>query len=228
VSPHDPPTDSPAGALALTRLADAEIHGHLGEGGRSTVYRAVWRGRDVALKVYKAEAVARHARKHGQNLAAYEYERNVLFWRAPGLARYVAEPHGYVAEGGVSALVQERLGGELYYFYFRRRDGKVPPELFEHVRRIVELHHAADLYDIDLHAMNVMVVEEPSGEPVPRLFDFNLVPFHARPRNPIVALALRTGLMSKRARDLRKLRDFHDFRRIEARLVGFYTARPRG
>ncbi len=215
-------TDSPSGELPLTRLGEAEILGRLGEGGRSTVYRAAWRGREVALKVYKASAITRHARKHGQNLAAYEYERNLAFWRAPGLARYVAEPLGFLATSGVSAFVQELLDGELYYFYYTRRGGRVEPRLFEHVERMVQLHHAADLYDVDLHAMNVMVVEEPTGEPVPRLFDFNLVPFHIRPRNPFVALLLRTGLMSKRARDLRKLREFHDFRRIQARLVGYY------
>lgn len=199
-----------------------EIVESLGEGGKSTVYRARWRGREVALKVYKAQAVAHHARKHGQNLAEYEFERNRSFHAAPGLARYVAEPLEFLATPEVSAFVQELLLGELYYFYFTRRNGQVAPDLFAHVRRMVELYHAADLYDVDLHAMNVMVVEEPTGEPVPKLFDFNLVPFHVRPRNPVVAALLATGVLSKRARDLRKLKRFHDFRRIEAKLVRFY------
>ena len=217
-----PRTELAPAELALTRLADVEIAEPLGEGGKSTVYRASWHGRDVALKVYKAQAVLHHARKHGQNLAAYEHERNRAFFLAPGLGRYVAEPLGYLATAGVSAFVQELLRGELYYFFYTRRNGRVAPELFAHVRRMVELYHAAGLYDVDLHAMNVMVVEEPSGEPVPKLFDFNLVPFHVRPRNPIVALLLASGLMSERARDLRKLRRFHDFRRIESKLVRFY------
>lgn len=222
MSRSEPPTDASRVELALERLAEVEVLGPLGEGGKSTVYRAAWRGREVALKVYKARAVAHHARKHGQDIAAYEHERNRAFWSAPGLARYVAEPLGYLAAAEVSAFWQELLRGELYYFYYTRRNGQVPPQLFAHVRRMVELYHAAGLYDVDLHAMNVMVVEEPSGEPVPKLFDFNLVPFHVRPRNPFVALLLRTGLMDTRARDLRKLRRFHDFRRIEAKLVGFY------
>ena len=38
----------------------------------------------------------------------------------------------------------------------------------------------------------------------------------------LVGLLLRTGLMSPRHRDLRKLRRFHDFRRVEAKLLRFY------
>jgi hypothetical protein len=217
-----PEARSERAELALAELGGTALHGPLGEGGKCAVYRAAWQGREVALKVYKPEAVARHARKHGQDLAFYEHERNQAFWSAPGLARYVAEPLGFVAKPEVSAFLQELLDGELYYFYFTRRNGRVDPQLYGHLRRMVELYHAAELYDVDLHAMNVMVVEEPGGRPVPKLFDFNLVPFHVRPRNPFVALLLRAGLVGKRARDLRKLRRFHDFRRIEAKLVRYY------
>ena len=219
MSPPEPPIDRASRALSL--LGGTEILGPLGEGGKCAVYRAAWREREVALKVYKPEAVIRHARKHGENLAAYEHERNRAFWTAPGLARYVAEPLAFVARDEVSAFLQERLDGELYYFYYTRRNGRVDPELFGHLRRMVHLYHAAELYDVDLHAMNVMVVDERGG-PVPKLFDFNLVPFHTRPRNPFVALLLRAGWIGKRARDLRKLRRFHDFRRIEAKLVRYY------
>jgi hypothetical protein len=217
-----PESRSELADLALSHLGGTAIVGPLGEGGKCAVYRATWRGRDVALKVYKPQAVARHARNHGEDLAAYEHGRNLAFWSAPGLARYVAEPLGFVAGPEVSAFLQELLHGELYYFYHTRRNGQVDRDLFDHVRRMVHLYHAADLYDVDLHAMNVMVVEDGSGEPIPKLFDFNLVPFHVRPRNPLVALLLGAGLIGKRARDLRKLRRFHDFRRIEAKLVRYY------
>lgn len=222
MSPKPPQIDRSAGGLAITTLGDVRVLGRLGEGGRSTVHRASWHGRDVALKLYKASAVLRHARKHPQHLAEFEYERNAAFWRAPGLARYVAEPLGFLATSGVAAFVQELLCGELYYFYYRRHGERVRPGLQRHVERMVELYHAAGLYDVDLHSMNVMVVEAPDGEPIPKLFDFNLVPFHLHPPNPLVALLLRLGLLTPRARDLRKLREFHDFRRVEARLLQFY------
>ena len=211
-----------AGGLELSALGDVRVLGRLGEGGRSIVYDAIWQGRPVALKVYKATAVVRHARKHPVPLAEFEHDRNGRFFRAPGLAPYVAEPLAWMSTPGVSATVQERLEGQLYYFRFQARDGRVEEELFGHVARIVELAHAASLYDVDLHAMNVMVVEGPDGQPWPKLFDFNLIPFHVRPPNPVVAFLLKAGLRSVRERDLRKLRRFHDFGRVERKLLHFY------
>lgn len=124
------------------------------------------------------------------------------------MARHVAEPLAYLATPGIGALLQELLEGELYDFYYTKRKGQVSPELYPHIQRMVGLCHAAGLYGADLHAMNVMVVEDERGEPIPKLFDFNLIPFHVRAPNPFVALALRTGLMSPKARDLKRLRRF--------------------
>lgn len=210
------------GGLGLTAVGDVRIVGKLGEGGRSTVYLGEWGGRRVALKVFKASAVERHARKHPLNVAAYEYARNLAFHRAPGLSVYVAEPLGHIATPGVSAVIQERLDGKLYYFYYRARGGRVSPALFGHIERIVERAHAAGLYDIDLHSMNVMVVHDRDGEPIPKLFDFNLIPFCEHPPNPFVGLLLRLGLLDERSRDLRKLRNFHDFRREERKQLDFH------
>lgn len=217
-----PPSDPGEGTLRLDALGEVEIVGRIGEGKRSTVYRARWRGRDAVLKVYKARAVVRHGEKHPQNLAAFEYNRNLAFFRAPGMERYVAEPLGYLATPGVAAFLQEMLDGELYYFYYRKRGGAVSPGLYPCIERLIGLCHAAGLYDADVHAMNVMVVEDEQGEPIPKLFDFNLIPFHVRAPNPFVALALKTGLMSRKARDLKRLRRFHDFRGLEAKLLKFY------
>ena len=214
--------ESCAGGFELTALGCVRIRGKLGEGGRSTVYDAVWREREVALKVYKPKAIERHGRRHYHSLAEFEYRRNLDSYSAPGLATYVAEPLGYLHTSGVSAFVQEKLEGELYYFFYRRREARVPPELFRHVERMVELHHRAGLYDVDLHSMNVMVVQSADGEPIPKLFDFNLMPFYARPHNVLGRLAMRLGLISRRSRDLRKLRHFHDFERVETKLLRFY------
>jgi len=211
-----------AGELTLTALGDVRVLGRLGEGGRSSVHAGEWRGRSVALKVYKHFAVERHARKHPVPLARYEYERNLAFHSVPGLAAFVAEPLGYFDAAGISALVQERLDGRLYYFHFLAHDRRVDERLMGHLARLLELAHAAGLYDVDLHAMNVMVVDGPDGEPWPKLFDFNLIPFHVRPPNPLIALLLATGLWDARARDLRKLRRFHDFSRVERKLLRFY------
>jgi len=207
--------DSNAGGLALTAIGDVRITGKLGEGVTCVVFRGDWNGREVTLKLYKSGAVEGHSRHHEQELAEFEYRRNLAFYEAPGLARYVARPLGYLATGGVSAMVQEKLDGVLYHDYFQARRGDVPAALRDHVRRILELAHAAGLYDVDLHARNVMVVESEDGESIPKLFDFNFIPFYVRPRNPLVAVLLKTGLVGARWRDLRKLRSFDDFRRWE-------------
>lgn len=181
-----------------------------------------WNGRSVAIKLYKPEAVRRHQRRHGLSLSRFEHDRNLAFFQAPGLRPHVAEPLGWIDEAGVVALVQERLTGSLYYFRCKANGDRRDPEVIGQLERIVAAAHAAGLFDVDLHALNVMVEESPDGRPVARLFDFNLVPFHERPRNPLTWLLLRTGVLDPRARDLRKLRRFHDFARIERRLLPFY------
>jgi hypothetical protein len=209
---------SSVGGLELTALGDVRILSKLGEGVSCIVYLAEWRGREVALKLYKAGAIERHHRLVGGELARYEYERNLAFHRAPGLARYVAEPISYLCGPGIAACVQERLIGPLYYQYHRDAGGRSDEALFAHVRQIVALSHAAGLYDVDLHAGNFVVVREQSGELVPKLFDFNFIPFYVHAPNPAVWLGLRLGLIDRRWRDLRKLERFHDFRRLERKI----------
>jgi hypothetical protein len=77
---------SSAGGLELTALGDARIVSKLGEGVSCIAYLAEWHGREVALKLYKAGAIERHHRLVGGELARYEYERNLAFYCAPGLA----------------------------------------------------------------------------------------------------------------------------------------------
>jgi ubiquinone/menaquinone biosynthesis C-methylase UbiE len=223
---HDDPALDPDLAemrLKGTELEGARISGVLGEGRRSTVYRASWRGRDVALKVYKKTAIASHARKNTQPIAEFEYSRNLQFYSVKGLERYVAQPYGFAVTPEVQAIAQESVEGPLYYFYYRQRSGDVPASLADHLGEILRLSHEAELYDVDLHAMNVLVTRDASDELVPKLFDFNLIPFTLRPQNPFVGSLLKMGLLSKESRDLRRLRRFHDFRHIENRLLKFHN-----
>jgi ubiquinone/menaquinone biosynthesis C-methylase UbiE len=205
--------------LKDTQYADMEVIDKLGEGKRSVVYRARWRGRDVGLKVYKPAAIARHARKHKLPLAEFEHRRNRTFFEARGLARYVAEPLGFVVEPGFQMSLQECLDGEVYYFAQRERAAFISPRFMEDLAELVSLSHQASLYDIDLHAMNVMVDRKAGG---PKLFDFNQIPFTERPQNPLVGLALKLGLLGRESRDLRKLARFNNFDRVERKLLKFY------
>jgi hypothetical protein len=209
--------------LAGTSFAGIELGDKIGEGKRSVVYRARWSGRDVSVKVYKPAEILRHARKHPLPLAEFEHRRNQAFYRAAGMSKYVAEPLGYLIAKDFQMTLQEFLDGEIYYFARRDNAGFISPRFKEELAELVRLSHAAQLYDIDLHAMNVMVDRRTGG---PKLFDFNQIPFHERPQNPLVALALRLGLLGRESRDLRKLAQFDDFARIEKKLVKFYE--PQG
>ncbi len=199
--------------------ADLEVKDKLGEGKRSVVYRARWRGRDVGLKVYKPAAIARHARKHKLPLAEFEHRRNRAFFEARGMSKYVAEPIGFVVEPGFQMSLQECLDGEVYYFAQRDHASFISPKFMDDLAELVNLSHAAELYDIDLHAMNVMVDRRAGG---PKLFDFNQIPFTERPQNPFVGLALKLGLLGRESRDLRKLARFNNFDRVERKLLKFY------
>lgn len=212
--------DRGGGRLERTDLE--EVHGleHLSDGLVTTVYRAVLDGSPVAVKIFRPRSVRRHAGRSPLGIAEFEYRRNLAFYEAPGLARYVARPLGYFHTPAVSAMVQELLLGELYYDYRRGRAAEMPAHadgVLAHLQRIVESAHAARLFDLDLHALNVMVVRD-SGEMIPKLFDFNRIPFYDHPRNPLEALLLRVGLLDRGSRDRRKLRQLDDFSRLGERL----------
>ncbi len=224
-APHDEIAFEPRlveEALDGTDLEGVEIIGRLGEGRRSIVYRAGWRGADVALKVFKREAIATHARKTSQNIADFEHQRNTELFTVPGLERYVAEPLAVAVTPVVQAIAQEPIDGELYYFFYQELQGKVPPSFEDHLKQILRLSHGAGFYDIDLHSMNLLVAREADGEFVPKLFDFNLIPYTVRPQNPLIGWLLASGLMSKKSRDQRRLRTLHDFRHVEKRLLKFH------
>lgn len=208
------------GTLEPAELDEVRVLEHLSDGLMTRVYRAELRGSPVALKMFRPRSFRRHAGRSRLGIAEFEYRRNRAFYDAPGLARYVARPLGYFRAPEVSAVAQELLRGELYYDFHRKsgsRDPAHPDGLLAHVRRIVELAHGAGLFDLDLHALNVMVVRE-RGETIPKLFDFNRIPFYERPRNPLEALLLRTGLLDAGSRDRRKLRQFTDFSRLGDRV----------
>ena len=213
-SGHTDP-DGIAIKLKGTQYADLQVTEKLGEGKRSMVYRAKWRG----LKVYKPAAMANHARKHKLPLAEFEYRRNKAFFDARGMSKYVAEPLGFIVEPGFQMSVQECVEGEVYYFAQRDHADFISPRFMEDLADIVSLSHEAQLYDIDLHAMNVMVDRQKG---TPKLFDFNQIPFTERPQNPFVGLALKLGLLGRGSRDLRKLARFQNYERVERKLLKFY------
>ena len=146
-------------------------------------------------------------------------------FEARGLSRYVAEPLGYMVQPGFQMSVQELVDGEVYYFAQREHAAFISQHFMKELAELVKLSHEANLYDIDLHAMNVMV-DRHKG--TPKLFDFNQIPFTERPQNPFIGLALKLGLLGRESRDLRKLARFNNFDRVERKLLKFYKSAPAG
>jgi serine/threonine protein kinase len=202
-------------------IGGVAIHSKLGEGGRSVVYAGLWQTRDVAIKVYKPRGIQRHAKRHPQNIADFEYQRNQALFNVPGLSRYIAEPLKVIIDKNNYALIQERLSGPLYYFYFRDNQGLVSTKFLQHLENILELAHRAEIYDVDIHAFNV-IVDESGDEPIPKLFDFNLIPFHERPGFSLQKLGLKLGFISKAARDIRLLKNLNKVGRQEKKLIRYF------
>lgn len=203
------------------QIGEVSVQVKLGEGGRSVVYGGEWRERQVALKVYKPASIINHAKRHPLNIAEFEFQRNKTIYELPGLSEYIAQPLYYWANPDVCAMVQERLIGPLYYFYSQERKGKVSPDFKQHLQIIINLAHEAGLYDVDMHAFNV-IVDESSGEPIPKLFDFNLIPFHERPGLSMSKLLLKLGLANRATRDKRMLRNFDKVARREKKLAKYF------
>ena len=124
-----------------------------------------------------------------------------------------------MVEPGFQMSLQELVDGEVYYFAQRDHADFISPRFMDDLANLVTLSHEASLYDIDLHAMNVMVDR---SQGTPKLFDFNQIPFTERPQNPFIGLALKLGLLGKESRDLRKLARFSNFSRVERKLLKFY------
>ena len=203
------------------QIGEVRIREKLGEGGRSIVYGGEWRGQQVALKVYKLAGIINHTRRHPLNIAEFEFQRNKDIYELPGLSDYIAKPLYYWANPDVCAMIQERLIGPLYYFYYQDHNEKVSPAFKQHLQTIIDLAHDAGLFDVDMHAFNV-IVDQSSGEPIPKLFDFNLIPFHERPGISMSKLLLKLGLTNKASRDRRMLRNFDKVARREKKLIKYF------
>jgi hypothetical protein len=205
-------------ALPGTRLGQLECGPVIGAGSRCTVYAARLAGRDCALKIYKATAVAKHARHHPQALAEYEFSVNGAYRACPPLTRYVAEPIDFLVTSRLQLFVQERLDGPLYYFWYQRECEAARARMRQHIERMVEEAHRAAIYGINLQALNLIVVRESDGESIPKLFDFNRLPRHVHHSNRLLGLAVRLGLLTPQRLDYMTLAKLHDFRALERKI----------
>ena len=183
----------------------------IGEGRRSVVYRAVYRGETVAAKIYRPEFIEKYRERYRVNIAEFELGRNRAVRDLQGLRPFVARPVGIVGlDGGRGlAFLQEFIDG-IPLVELGLREHGLPRSVLDAGQLIVSRAERAGLHDLDLYYRNVLV-RECKGEWLPVLHDFNLMPQHLFPPNPFLWLAYRSGIRRKSHRDRRCIRQWHAF-----------------
>ncbi len=179
----------------------------LGAGRRSEVYLAEYLGKKVALKVYCPAYIQKYQSKYKVNIGEFEYSRNRIAYQTPGLKQYVARPYELLRpeQGYELAFIQEYIDGVWLEDLMRQYRG-LPDEVIQAGYNIVKYAAKVGLYDLDIPPGNIRLVRENNQLWVPKLYDFNLMPQHLSPPNPIMALGFKLGLRSKNHRDYRCLK----------------------
>lgn len=201
--------------LRTTPLGEVVVSRVLGEGRRCAVFAGIHRGSQVVLKIYHSRAIEKHARRMGGSLAGYEYARNVALRGVSHLAVNVAAPIGFVSSPRCELFVQEYVSGEPIDVFLRTCSATKRAFVLGELRLILECAHEVGLFDLDLHARNVLVRRSALGIGQPVLFDFNKTPYHIRPPNPLVALLLKFRVLTPASRDHRCLRRLHRLKDAE-------------
>ena len=160
---------------------------------------------DLVIKRYRPEAIAKHAALADLPLAEFEFRRNLACFSVPGLEQNVARPVAYHVGKDGQWVIQQRLKGELCLDSSGNWSTEQWSSLRERLLELVVCAHDAQLYDLDLHPGNIMLVDSGTRQE-PLLFDFNLVPFTERRKLTLDGMLYRLGLMDATYRDLRRLR----------------------
>lgn len=192
--------------LRTTPFTDIQVSGVVGAGRRCIAFAAAYGGRQVVLKVYRPQAVAKHARRLGCSLARYEYERNVALRGVAKLAPHIPDPIACFSSSRCELFIQERVLGQPLDAFLRTCSATARAFVLGEIRLIVERAHEAGIFDLDLHPRNVLVRRSARGTVQPVLFDFNKTPYHVQPPNPLATLLLKLGCITPASRDLRYLR----------------------
>ena len=188
---------------------ELEIVSLVGSGRRSDVYKGCYQSIPVAIKIYKKEYIEKYLYKYKVDIGEFEYERNTIAYRADKISRYIAKPYLLLrAEDGFTpALVQEFVEGTRLLDLLQQ-EHRLPKETLEAGYMIVKETALLGLYDLDISPGNIQLVRDDSGQWIPKLYDFNLMPQHLRPPNPFMRIGFWLGLRSKNHRDYRSLRQW--------------------
>lgn len=183
---------------------------YLGAGRRSNVYLGEYQSNKIVIKVYKPEYIEKYKDKYGVDIGEFEYMRNAKLYAQSDIREAIAKPYRLLRkeEGYTHALVQEYVLGT-WLKDLASQLGHLPPEILRKGYEIVSHAARLGLYDLDISAGNIQVVQGEYGW-YPKLYDFNLMPQHLAPPNPFMALGFVLGLRSKNYRDFRSLKTWRE------------------
>ncbi len=191
----------------LVLPTEIDIIQELGSGRRSQAYLAKYLDKTVAVKVYKPEYIEKYQSQYKVNIGEFEFSRNKIAFEAIALTNYVAEPYQLFRpeQGYDLAFVQEYVDG-IWLEELMEQSRGLPETVLRAGYYIVEQAAKVGLYDLDIPPGNIRLRQNDSGEWIPKLYDFNLMPQHIRPPNPFMAIGFKLGMRSKNHRDYRSLK----------------------
>jgi hypothetical protein len=187
-----------------------------GEGSRSITFKASYRGETVAMKAYRPEAAERYRSRYDVNIGVYEMSRNRAFRKVPGLLPYTAKPLSVIGHDGRYSLLflQEFIDGESLTALAQRMNG-LPESVVEAGENLVRTAEMNELHDLDLDPEKVLA-RQVRGVWQPALHDFNQMPQHLYPPNPVIKLAFKSGARKFSHRDYRNIEAWRKLTRSDA------------
>lgn len=174
----------------------------IGAGSRSITFKASFRSETVAMKAYRPEVIEKYRKKYDVNIAVFEMSRNRAFRKVPELLPYAAKPLSVIGHDGKHSLVflQELIRESTNMTDLAAGNGGLPESVLEAGETIVRMAELAELHDLDLDP-DGMLVRQVRGVWQPVMHDFNQMPQHLFPPNPILKMAFKTGARKKSHRD---------------------------
>ncbi|NND45891.1 MAG: hypothetical protein HKN58_11255 [Xanthomonadales bacterium] len=182
-----------------------------GKGRRSITFKASYRGDTVAMKAYRPEFIKTYRDKYDVNIGVFEMSRNRAFRKVPELLPYAAKPLAVIGHDGRYSLLflQEFIDGIPLTTLAEQNKG-LPDSVLESGETIVRAAEMNDLHDLDLFYKNIMV-RKVRGAWQPVIHDFNQMPQHLFPPNPVLKLAFKSGARKFSHRDYRCLQEWRDY-----------------
>jgi hypothetical protein len=187
-------------------LTGFKLVGRLGSGRRCTVWQARRGTELVAVKIFNSRAIAKHASRHHEPLARFEFNRNRQLYAVPGLRNNIVRPVSVIDRGHQQILMQDVVCGETVADFRAVANDRDRQRICAQLVRIVAAAHDASIFDLDIHSGNILISRARTGQPNVMLFDFNKIPFHEWPPNALAGCLLRLGWIGPRSRDFRLLR----------------------